>query len=129
MNWKKKGLIFQVDNHYDWMVSHAQVPIVEKNGNDKLRIYFGTRNRQNQTATAFIDVDLNNPLKVLYIHDHPVLSIGKPGSFDDSGAMPSWLIDRDEKKLLYYIGWNVGTTVPYRNSIGLSMSEDGGLSF
>jgi len=129
MDWIKKGLIFHAENQYDWMVSHTQVPIVEKNGNDKLRLYFGTRNRHHQTVTTFIDVDAHNPQKVLYIHDRPVLSIGKPGSFDDSGAMPSWILDKDGKKFLYYIGWNLGTTVPYRNSIGLSMSEDGGTTF
>lgn len=129
MNWQKQGLIFEADKHYEWMASHVQVPIVEKNSNDNLQIYFGTRNHHNQTVTASIHVDAKNFKSILYIHERPVLSIGKPGSFDDSGAMPSWIIDYAEKKFLYYIGWNVSTTVPYRNSIGLAVSEDGGLTF
>jgi len=129
MNWIKKGLIFQAANQFEWMATHAQIPVVERNGNDRLRIYFGTRNHHNQTVTTFIDVDVNEPQKILYIHDSPVLSLGKPGSFDDSGAMPSWVLNVDKKKFLYYIGWNIGTTVPYRNSIGVSVSEDGGFTF
>lgn len=129
MNWQKKGLIFKVDNHYEWMTTHAQVPVVEKSGDRRLRIYFGTRNRHNQTVTTFIEVDARSLKKIIYTHDRPVLSIGSVGSFDDSGAMPSWIIDHDNKKLLYYIGWNTGGTIPYRNSIGLAISEDGGLTF
>lgn len=51
---------------------------------------------------------------------------GALGEFDDSGAMATWLADHDGRRLLYYIGWNLGVTVPFRNSIGLSISEHGG---
>jgi hypothetical protein len=30
---------------------------------------------------------------------------------------------------LYYVGWNLGVTVPWRNSIGLAASSDGGRTF
>lgn len=129
MNWQKKGLIFKVNNHYEWMMTHGQVPTVEEIGAGRLRIYFGTRNLQNQTVTTFVDVETTNINNILYTHDRPVLPIGKVGSFDDSGAMPSWIVDHDNKKYLYYIGWNTGVTVPYRNSIGLAISEDGGHTF
>ena len=127
--WQKKGLIFTSDKQYDWMFSHSQVPIVERIDESRLRIYFGTRNQRNQTVTTFIDVASDEPKNILYVHDQPVLSTGKLGCFDDSGAMPSWVINHSEKKYLYYIGWNVGVTVPYRNSIGLAASVDGGLTF
>ena len=32
-------------------------------------------------------------------------------------------------KYLYYVGWNAGVSVGYRNSIGLAVSDDGGRSF
>ena len=51
------------------------------------------------------------------------------GPFDDSGAMPSCIVNRGGQKYLYYIGWNRGVTVPSRNSIGLAISDDGGLTF
>src|SRR5215510_6155070 len=129
MYWQKKGLILKPDNNYDWMVSHAQIPVVETIGEDKLRLYFGTRNLQNETATTFIDVDSENPQKVLYVHNRPVLSLGNLGTFDDSGAMPSWIVNFNGRKFLFYIGWNRGLTVPYRNSIGIAVSDDGGLTF
>ena len=30
---------------------------------------------------------------------------------------------------MYYIGWNIGKTVPFRNSIGLMFSDDEGETF
>jgi hypothetical protein len=129
MKWIKKGLIFKPDNNYDWMISHAQRPLVEKLDDDVLRIYFGTRDQNNRTVTTFIEVEAVNPQNVLYIHNKPVLGLGKLGCFDDSGAMLSWIVNRGAVRYLYYTGWNNGTTVPYRNSIGLAVSCDYGRTF
>lgn len=129
MNWAKRGLIFKPDHNYDWMVSHAQVPLVDKVDDEILRIYFGTRDKLNRTVTTYIEVQANDPQNVLYVHDKPVLGLGELGCFDDSGAMPSWIVNDGPVKYLYYTGWNTGLTVPYRNSIGLAVSNDGGRTF
>jgi hypothetical protein len=129
MNWIKKGLIFKPDNNYAWMVSHAQVPLADKISEDVIRIYFGTRDKRNRTVTTYLEVEADNPQDILYIHDKPVLGLGELGCFDDSGAMPSWIVNHEGAKYLYYTGWDVGTTVPYRNSIGLAISKDGGQTF
>jgi hypothetical protein len=104
MRWIKKGLIFAPNNHYEWMVSHAQVPIVDRIDNDVLRIYFGTRDHLNRTVTTYIEVEADNPQNVVYVHDRPVLGLGELGAFDDSGAMPSWIENHDGVKYLYYSG-------------------------
>lgn len=129
MKWIKKGLIFCPDHNYDWMVTHAQVPIVDVIDEETLRIYFGTRDAENRTVTTFVTVSSDRPENVLYVHDKPVLGLGKLGCFDDSGAMPTWIVNYENRKYLYYIGWNVDKTVSYRNSIGIAVSDDGGLSF
>jgi hypothetical protein len=43
--------------------------------------------------------------------------------------MPSCVVSHNGAKYLYYSGWNTSTTVRYRNSIGLAVSEDGGTTF
>lgn len=129
MRWKKKGVIFSAAGQYDWMAHHACVPIADKINDEVLRIYFGPRDLQGRTRTTFIEVEADNPSNVLYVHDQPVLGLGELGTFDDSGAMPSCIVDHDGKKYLFYIGWNTAVTVPYRNSIGLAVSDDGGLTF
>lgn len=129
MNWIKKGVIFAPDRNYDWMVSHASVPVVDEVRPGVLRIYFGTRDKDGRSQTSYIEVDATQPENVLYIHDQPILPLGKPGSFDDSGIMPSWLVNASGKRYLYYIGWNVSVSVPYHLSIGLAMAVKDGQSF
>lgn len=129
MKWEKKGLIFKPDHNSEWMAHHACVPIADKLNAEVLRIYFGPRDQEGRTTTTFIEVEADNPSKVRYVHDRPVLGLGKLGTFDDSGAMPSCIVNHGGKKFLYYIGWNKGVTVPYRNAIGLAVSDDGGLTF
>lgn len=129
MKWIKKGVIFAPDHNYDWMVSHASIPVVDEARDGVLRIYFGTRDGKGRSQTSFVEVEAACPTNVLYIHDRPILSLGRLGTFDDSGIMPSWLVNHGDKKYLYYIGWNPQVTVPYRLSIGLAVSDDEGKSF
>ena len=124
MKWIKQGVIFVADHNFEWMVSHASVPVV-----DEARIYFGTRDQNGQSQTSYIEVEAGRPENVVYIHDRPVLPLGEPGTFDDSGIMPSWIVTHENKKYLYYIGWSPRVTVPYHLAIGLAVSEDGGRSF
>lgn len=129
MRWKKQGVIFNADGRYEWMQHHACVPVADKIADDVVRIYFGPRDSAGRTRTTFIDVDADDPSRVLYVHDRPVLDLGKLGTFDDSGAMPSSIVDHQGRKYLYYIGWNQSVTVSYRNSVGLAISDDGGSTF
>ena len=59
MKWIKKGNIYCPQNKYKWMQSHAQVPVVKQINENKLRIYFGTRDDKNRTLITFIEVDAN----------------------------------------------------------------------
>jgi hypothetical protein len=129
MKWRKMGLIFQSQNNYDWMVSHASIPTPTRISDAVVRIYFSTRSKSVRSAITFIDVEAANPSKVVYVHDRPVLSAGELGTFDDGGVGPYCVVDEGQRKYLYYGGWNAGVTVPYRNAIGLAVSEDNGLTF
>jgi predicted GH43/DUF377 family glycosyl hydrolase len=128
MKWLKKGLIFQIGQDSGWMRSHAQVPTVYVK-NDRLRVYFATRPRRDLSMTTFVDLDISDFSKVLYLNPEPILSLGKPGTFDENGIMPSSIIEKDGLVYLYYSGWSRGGDFPYRNYMGLAISEDGGASF
>lgn len=107
------------------MQSHAAVPIAESVGGDLFKIYFSTRDKSNRSFTGYVVIDINHPNQILELSADPVLSPGGLGEFDDSGAMATWLTNQGDQKYLYYIGWNLGVTVPFRNSIGLSVSTHG----
>src|SRR5438105_15154541 len=111
------------------MAHHACLPVPDRVNDRLLRIYFGPRDTGGRTRATFIEVEADDPSKVLYIHDRPVLDLGKLGTFDDSGVMPSCIVNYAGRKYLYYVGWNLGGTVSYRNSIGVAVSDDGGITF
>lgn len=129
MAWIKEGLIYLPTGNYPWNKSHAQVPTVDIVDDKIWRIYFGTRDEKNRTFTSFIEVEAGNPKNILYEHNKPILPLGKIGTFDDCGVMPSWILNVGDLKYLYYIGWTVRNTVPYHNSIGLAISSDGGITY
>ncbi|MGR6832884.1 hypothetical protein [Aliivibrio wodanis] len=124
MQWEKLGLIYNVNDQHPWMYSHAAVPIAEHLEGDLYKIYFSSRCRKSLSYTTYITVDLNEPATPLYTSSNPVLKPGDIGEFDDCGAMGSWIVNLGIKKYFYYIGWNLSTTVPFRNSIGLASSTD-----
>lgn len=129
MKWKKMGLIFKTDNNYEWMATHSSLPLPDKISDNVLRIYFATRSTDVKSAITFVEVEADNPSRVLYIHDKPVLSRGNLGTFDDDGVGPYSIVNHNNRKYLYYGGLNAGVTVAYRNAIGLAVSDDDGLTF
>jgi predicted GH43/DUF377 family glycosyl hydrolase len=124
MKWKKLGHIFSPNGEQEWMRSHAAVPIADHLRDDIFRIYFSTRDKANRANVAWIEIDLNNPTKILALSEQPVLKHGPIGHFDDSGTMLSCITRHNGMDYWYYIGWNLGVTVPFRNSIGLAIFSD-----
>ena len=129
MRWAKKGVVFAPDRNFDWMVSHASLPVADRVSDSVLRIYFGTRDGQGRSQLGYVEVAADDPQRILYLHDRPVLPLGERGTFDDNGIMPSCLVEHDGRRYLYYVGWNPQVTTSYRHAIGLAVSDDGGRSF
>jgi len=129
MKWKKIGLIYNTcgKNFFDNSHCHKPTPIIINN--NTVRVFFGTRDKLNKTRTTFIDLDSNNLKIIKYIHTKPVLDLGKIGTFDDCGVNVSSILKNKNALLMYYIGWNPSTTVHTRNSIGIAISYDNGITF
>jgi len=96
MAWTKTGMIYAHQAMEPWGKTHAQIPTVDLLEDDRLRIYYGTRDAQQRTSTTYVEVDAGDPTRLLYVHDEPILPMGKPGCFDDCGVMPSWVVRHDE---------------------------------
>lgn len=128
--WSNKALLLNIENYNDWMISHACVPTAISIDENTLRIYYAPRNSEGKSIPTYFDVYANNPSKIKYIHDKPILELGELGTFDDDGIMPCSTVRISENCIyLYYVGWNPSVSVPYRNAIGLAISNDNGLSF
>jgi hypothetical protein len=128
MRWIKKGLIFKADDIESDFIKSTQGPtsiVVD----DKIRIFFSTRVQSDLSMLSFIDVDIKNPKKFLNINTDIILDLGKPGTFDDHGITPNYIIRKDEKLFLFYTGWSKRGVVPYSLSVGIAVSDNNGISF
>jgi len=133
--WEKLGLVFTPNEIKGkaWIKSHAQAPaslILE----DRVRMYFSCRQLpdnqgQHVSNTAYVDLDLNDPRKILNTAQEPVLKLGGLGSFDEFGIYPFSPIKVEDKVFAFYGGWTRMESVPFNVSIGCAISRDNGISF
>ncbi len=127
MRWRKLGLVFAPDGSHPLLKTHASNPVAVPLGGDLLRVFFGSRDESGRTHIAAAVVRLTDSACV--VEEPPgeaLLSPGPRGGFDDSGVSVGCVVSDGPRTLLYYLGWNLGVTVPWRNSIGAAVSVGGG---
>jgi hypothetical protein len=129
MTWTKLGKIYQPSGKHEWALSHAANPVSEHIAGDLYRIYFSTRDARNRSSIGAIVIDINQPTRILDEATEPVLVPGDLAMFDDSGVSIGCILNLGETRLLYYMGWNLSVTVPWKNSLGLAISEAPGKPF
>jgi hypothetical protein len=131
-DWQKYGLVFSPDGSRRWLRSHAQLPVAQPLGGDRIRVFFASRDAENRSHIAHVELALDREgVRVTQRPGEPDLAPGPLGCFDDHGVYPASLVEAPDGRLfMYYIGWNPGIQRPlFYASIGLAVSEDNGLSF
>ncbi|MCB1235244.1 MAG: hypothetical protein KDM91_09255 [Verrucomicrobiae bacterium] len=123
MKCQKLGRLYVPDGRKPWSVSHAANPTPVSLGGDLYRIYFATRDAGNRSHTGWIEVDLKDPFRILAEASEPALGPGELGMFDDSGVSIGCVVPVEDKRFLYYMGWNLAVTVPWKNAIGLAVAN------
>jgi hypothetical protein len=124
--WEKRGRIFTREGG-SFFQSHATRPIPYRLDRNRLRIFFSSRCGDDMPHATFIDVDPAEPSRVLAVNETPLLPLGRPGTFDDSGITPVSIRRTAAGELMYYVGWKrrrVGVTI--ETSIGVADVLDGG---
>lgn len=123
--WRKLGRIIDESFISGFSVSHAAIPFAfESSGG--LSLYFSSRDERSRSRGFVCDLKLSesgcsaDPASV-----RQALGPGDLGAFDDSGAMPSWIVEQAGRRRLYYTGWSLGKTVPFYFYIGLAESSGG----
>lgn len=127
--WRKLGRIYTPSGRHRWEVSHAANPVAERIEGDLYRIYFSCRDAQNRSSISFVELDLKQPDQILREADQPVLSPGDLSMFDDCGVSIGCIVPVGRRRFLYYMGWNLAVTVPWKNALGLAISEGPGEPF
>jgi hypothetical protein len=123
MKWLKLKNIFCPDGQQEWLQSHASYPWTEYIGGSIFKIYFSSRNAQQQSCIAYVLLDIDT-LNIIELSPSPILIKGEIGTFDDSGVSMSCIANVNGHKYLYYLGWNILLTVPWKNTIGLAIESE-----
>jgi predicted GH43/DUF377 family glycosyl hydrolase len=135
MKWEKCGLLFDPRTVCkSWCGAYAQAPatLVFK---DFVRVYFSCRptsDAQGQyvSYTAWVDLDRSNLFKILRVAEHPILTLGGLGCFDEHGVYPASVIRLGGDVVsCYYAGWSRKQSVRFDTAIGVALSHDGGETF
>ncbi len=128
MKWRKLGKVYCADGQYSWAQTHAYIPTVELI-DDFFRVYVAFWNKKEVKRIGFVDIDAEDPTKVLDVSKLPVLDVGELGTFDEGGVTPTCILTHDNLKYLYYIGWQPLTRLQRYLFTGLSISKDKGKTF
>jgi hypothetical protein len=130
MQWRKLGVVWKPRGDSWWAQSHATCPTPVLRSDGGLRIYVQCRDQKSVGRVGYVDVDPDNPLKVVKTSPEPVFDIGSPGTFDDNGVLLTSLVPNDDGSLLmYYVGFELCHRVRYRLLTGLAVSTDNGETF
>lgn len=129
MKWQKKGLIYCPDGSSSWAKHSALQPTPFVLNDEIIRIYAGFRDDNGVGRVGFVDVDACNPSKIIQISSLPVLDVGIPGTFDENGVIPTYVIKYKDRIYLYYAGYQLGQIVKFYVFAGLAVSDDNGNRF
>jgi hypothetical protein len=133
--WKKLGRIVDPETFgaSHWLREFAQSPSALEL-DDCVRVYFCARpapsaDGQYQSHMSYVDLDKSDLTKVISLCDHPVLSLGAFGTFDEFGTYPISVIRHADEIRTYYAGITRCESVPFNAAIGLAISHDNGKTF
>ena len=130
MKWLKHGVVWGPDGSLGWAARYATCPTPLPRADGSLRVFVQSRDAANVGRVGWVDLDGDDPRRVLRAATVPVLDAGEPGSFDDSGVFQtSVVVLPDGRVFMYYVGFELCTRIRYRLLTGLAVSEDGGDSF
>lgn len=130
MKWEKKGLICSHETlDLSWYKKNSMVPVPYLIDDRRIRIFFAMCDDKNIGRIGYVDVDAENPSRILGHSKHPVVNIGDDGCFDDNGVVTASILKDGDTLYMYYSGYQLCVKVPYLIFAGVAKSMDNGHSF
>lgn len=105
----------------NWLHSHATLPTPCQWDEHRVRLFFASRDAENRSHIGFVDVEDGK----LISEAKEALAPGGVGAFDQHGVTPCCVLKVGRDMWMYYLGWNRGVDVPFRNAIGLAIWKNG----
>jgi hypothetical protein len=129
MQWQKLGRVYVASGERPWAQTRAYLPASVALDAERIRVFVAFLDSDSVGRIGYVDVASSDPTRVIAVSAEPVLDVGQPGAFDDSGVNPLSVLRHDGALWLYYAGWQRSTRIPYLLFTGLARSDDDGLSF
>lgn len=112
-------------------MSHASYPTPLLLPDGRLRVFYSPRDAEGRSTIFSLDLRLSaEGFEPLSPPQGPWLEPGPRGAFDDAGTSVAWVGATPEGGVeCWYLGWNVGVSVPFRNFIGCATAAPGATRF
>jgi hypothetical protein len=123
MAWRSLGLAWRPASHHPLLATHAALPVAFPLGGDLVRVFYSGRDARNRSSLGTLVLRLSDPPRIEEVGPVPVLTPGGTGAFDDAGIGMGCVLPDQAGDRLYYMGWNIGGSVPWRNAIGLALGD------
>jgi len=125
MGWRRIGLVFAppAPGADPALASHAALPVAHPLGGDLVRVFYSGRDAANRSAIGSLVLRVGEAPRLEEAPPRPVLTPGGLGAFDDAGCGMGCVVPGPDGDRLYYMGWNVGGSVPWRNAIGVAVGD------
>ena len=123
MAWRRLGSVYRPYGHHPLLATHAALPVAVSLGGDLVRVFYSGRDTGNRSSIGSLVLRLGETPRVEDVAPEPVLTPGAIGAFDDAGCGIGCVVPDPAGDRLYYMGWNVGGSVPWRNAIGLATGD------
>lgn len=125
--WRSLGHVHVAAGESPAHMTHASYPTPLVLPDGRVRVFFSPRDEAGRSTVFSLDLAIgpagfSRPGEP----EGPWLGPGPAGAFDDSGASVSWVRWTPDGGIdCWYLGWNVGVSVPFRTSIGRAVAAPG----
>ena len=125
-SWKKLGRIYcpiETKTHPK-LISHASNPLAIQVDKNIYRIFYSGRDNRNRSSVGAIDFDLQN-MKIIKTHIDPFFEYGPCGSFYSDGVSIGNCCELNNKRSIYFMGWQTKKDKSFKGNIGrLTLEPD-----
>jgi hypothetical protein len=128
----KLGRIVAPDPARWWSQQYCMLPTPDLScaaAGGALRVYYASADASTFSRVGYVDLDPDDPTRIVSRAAEPIFDVGKIGTFDDSGVNPACVVAGEGELRLYYVGYQRAFRAPVLLFAGLARSFDQGRSF
>lgn len=118
--WEKLGKVTAPNKDIAWMATCTGPSFaVQRKNTSLVDIYITGRDTSNRSRIGKAVLDLH-ALNSLQISEEPIFDLGELGCFDENGVSYPVIVETNDLRYMYYVGWVPTVLTPFQNFLGLA---------